>query len=1180
MRKYLKHLDTKRRVLSLVLAFVFVISTFMSGTLTWFASASAVNEFSGHKGDYSVILSKLQKDGEGNLTEDPIENAEFYLYRITGTDPEVVEQIGESYRTDAEGLIQVSGLASGNYYFLETNPSYSFDYDSEDGAAKTKYPFTVGADSEQSNEPVKVKAYNIKKTADLMLTKKVENQDGTELTDEQKEMSFEFQVVFSDGKTYPYTIDGGEEQTLPEDGKLYLKHGQSAVFKKVPVGVQYTITEAAVEEYAISSENSTGNILPEGNKAVFTNLHVPKEKVSSLVISKKVTGLGDPEQLFEFTVVLGTDDTIEYPYRIVNENDEVVSEGSLKSGEKIQLKHNQRAVFPNIPIGLEYSVTETPAEGYISLTESQNGMITDACNVVPFVNDIPYGELTVKKTVEGEEADLSKGFSFTAVIGDKTYEFVLANGESKTFKNIPIGTKYTVVEADYSEEGYLTSSINSVGTIEGDSKTAEFVNTKQEIPEVLGSLTVMKHVVNGNPDDSFKFHVQIGDDVQEITLKDGEKAEFTDIPVGTHYSVIEENYYEQGYITTSKGASGTISQEGVTAEYTNTKMDSVPEVGSLHINKKVSGAGDPEKAFDFQVTFSEEGEYTFRIDDGKEGTTDEEEKIYTLPADGMIHLKHGETAIFENLPAELKYTITESDYSSDGYIQGVLSQSGMISLNTAAYADFNNYKEPEKKDGKLIVKKITTGEGADLDKKFIFEVIINGEKQEISLSNGEEKEFDLPEGAAYQVSEKDYLTEGYIQSSIVNGYGTGKGEVVEVVCTNTYLPTKVLTEISGIKTWDVPDGTKLPESITVYLMHGEQIVASETVTAKDNWKYTFKEIPKYDSSGKEIAYSVAEAPVDGYVSVVTGTDIQNIYVSPVVHKVPEIEKKVTVNGEGEAKEATFTFSLTGENGAPMPDGAVNQEKTIQLNGEGKVSFGDIIYQTAGTYVYTIKEMNGGTNGYLYDTTVYTYRVEVTRNGGELAAKGTIVKNADIENPVEDVVFTNVYTPETDGGDEELTSLTVNKVWAGTKNPGQPEKVEVQLFKNGQKEGESIVLSPENNWIHTWVGLNAGDAWTVDEVNVPDQYHKTITENGSQGYTITNTYLPEGNSNVEKPSNGQNGNGGSSGNINYQQSSGNKSGNKGPQTNDPGRIWMWIVLMAGSAIALRFTIFYKNPFIKK
>ena len=65
-----------------------------------------------------------------------------------------------------------------------------------------------------------------------------------------------------------------------------------------------------------------------------------------------------------------------------------------------------------------------------------------------------------------------------------------------------------------------------------------------------------------------------------------------------------------------------------------------------------------------------------------------------------------------------------------------------------------------------------------------------------------------------------------------------------------------------------------PSSITVNLLANGKKIASKTVTASDNWQYSWDNLPAY-AHGKKIIYTVTENPVAGYTSTVDGYNLTN-----------------------------------------------------------------------------------------------------------------------------------------------------------------------------------------------------------------------------------------------------------------------------------------------------------------
>ncbi|WP_159722222.1 Cna B-type domain-containing protein [Enterococcus sp. CSURQ0835] len=95
----------------------------------------------------------------------------------------------------------------------------------------------------------------------------------------------------------------------------------------------------------------------------------------------------------------------------------------------------------------------------------------------------------------------------------------------------------------------------------------------------------------------------------------------------------------------------------------------------------------------------------------------------------------------------------------------------------------------------------------------------------------------------------------------------------------TYTIENPTLPIAGEKIWFDDDDQNRPTEITVHLMRDDQKdpVQTQTVTAGSDgkWKYEFTGIPKFDSNGNEIKYSVQEDSVKGYHTYYDGTNIIN-----------------------------------------------------------------------------------------------------------------------------------------------------------------------------------------------------------------------------------------------------------------------------------------------------------------
>ena len=120
-------------------------------------------------------------------------------------------------------------------------------------------------------------------------------------------------------------------------------------------------------------------------------------------------------------------------------------------------------------------------------------------------------------------------------------------------------------------------------------------------------------------------------------------------------------------------------------------FNNVYSAGKLDISKTVTGnLGDESKYFDFTVTLIGDGvsDYaeSFAVDGGSYTSNPTSIKLGEATT---FKLKHGETIHIANLPYGVSYTVTEADYTSEGYTTSKTSDTGTINsaLHTAAFTN-------------------------------------------------------------------------------------------------------------------------------------------------------------------------------------------------------------------------------------------------------------------------------------------------------------------------------------------------------------------------------------------------------------------------------------------------------------------------------------------------------------
>ncbi|CUS26880.1 collagen adhesin [Paucilactobacillus oligofermentans DSM 15707 = LMG 22743] len=100
---------------------------------------------------------------------------------------------------------------------------------------------------------------------------------------------------------------------------------------------------------------------------------------------------------------------------------------------------------------------------------------------------------------------------------------------------------------------------------------------------------------------------------------------------------------------------------------------------------------------------------------------------------------------------------------------------------------------------------------------------------------------------------------------------------------------------------------------------------------------------------------------------------------------------------------------------------------------------------------------------------------------------------------------NHYTPG-------ITSVTVTKSWNDQNNQDgiRPDKIRVQLYANGQKQGDEVILTSEANWTHTWQNLKDKQngqkvKYTVKEVGTVSGYKSSVNDKNQGNIMITNSH---------------------------------------------------------------------------
>ena len=140
-----------------------------------------------------------------------------------------------------------------------------------------------------------------------------------------------------------------------------------------------------------------------------------------------------------------------------------------------------------------------------------------------------------------------------------------------------------------------------------------------------------------------------------------------------------------------------------------------------------------------------------------------------------------------------------------------------------------------------------------------------------------------------------------LEEVTVEGYSSSQEQATDgsFTLTNSYKPTQIA--VKGTAVWsDAENQDKVrPSKITVRLLADGKPIKEEVVSGENGWQYDFSGLPKY-KDGKEIVYSIAADPVDGYKLEINGTQLT---FSHIPAKKEAVEGAITNKPGGQAPKA-------------------------------------------------------------------------------------------------------------------------------------------------------------------------------------------------------------------------------------------------------------------------------------
>ncbi|MBE7105276.1 Cna B-type domain-containing protein, partial [Bacillus cereus] len=1061
---------------------------------------------------------KIVKHIEGD-EEKVIPNVSFKLYK------ESDEQVGDVYKTDEKGIIEIPNLQPGKYYVQEVSAPDYVDFDPQ-----AKVIFEVKSDAVNG---VKLPIPNKVKTTSVSGTK-------TWKGDNEKNRPSSIKVDLLQNEKVVDT-----KEVTAADGWKY-KFDNLAVYDANGVAYKYEVKEQAVDGYQTEVKGYD-----------ITN--------TKMLQTTKVEG----------TKTWKDDNEKDRPSSIkvdLLQNEKVVDTKEVTAADGWKYKFDNLAVYDANGVAYKYEVKEQPIDGYqtevkgyditntkvaqtkvegtktwkddnatdrptmIKVDLLQNEKVIDTKEVtaadgwkykfdnlaVYDANGVVYKYEVKEQAVDGYQTEV-KGYDITntkvgqtKVEGTKTWKDdnakdrpnmikvdLLQNGKVIDTKEVSAASEWKYAFTDlaaYDAEGKAYKYEVKEQAVDGyqtEVKGNDITNTKVGKTKVEGTKTWKDDNAKDRPEMIKVDLLQNGTVIatQEVSKATGWKYEFKDLAAydaeGKAYKYEVKEQAVDGYQTEIKGN-----------DITNTKIGQT-KVEGTKVWKDGNGEGRPEM---IKVDLLQNG----KVIDTKEVSAASEWK-YAFT----------DLAAYDTEGKAYKYEVKEQPV--DGYQSEVKGNDiTNTKVSKTKVEGTKTWKDDNAKDRPTMIKVDLLQNGKVVDTK------------EVSKATNWKYTFENLQaydanGVAYKYEVKEQEVDGY--QTEVHGYDI----------TNTKVGQ---TKVEGTKTWKDDNAKDRPTMIKVDLLQNGQVIATQEVTEVTGWKYEFKDLASYDAEGKAYKYEVKEQAVDGYQSKVKGYDITNTKVGET-----KVEGTKTWNDNNATDRPTMIKVDL------LQNGKVVDTKEVTAATNWKYTFENLQAYDANGVAYEYKVKEQPVDGYksevngndITNTKVGQTKVEGTKTWKDdnSSERPTMIKVDLLQNG--QVIATQEVTEATgwkyefkdlaaydaegkaykyevkeqavDGYQTEVkgnditntkvgqTKVEGTKVWKDGNGEGRPETIKVDLLQNG-KVIDTKEVSTASEWKYAFTDLVAydteGKAYKYEVKEQPvDGYQSKV-----KGYDITNTKVAQ------------------------------------------------------------------------
>ncbi|WP_252898571.1 DUF7601 domain-containing protein [Secundilactobacillus odoratitofui] len=534
---------------------------------------------------------------------------------------------------------------------------------------------------------------------------------------------FEFVIqakdeTVEDVKDQKYAVSNYEDKQIRFDGDgravVNLEHKQTITISGLPAGAKFTIKETPQDEFKITHQVNDGPshvqdttgldteiVKDDTQKLIYTNT---RRGEGELLLEKIAMGTYPTDKLVTFTITDELKLTEDFE-AILKRADGTEAKRTVKfvAGEaEVKINPGEQMLIKGLP-EQAYTVREEDQDDNVVTTSQINSgdfkyeveanpaeVQNNETVVVTFTNRIETGDLTLRKTVVSDDkADMNQEFKFEIRADETT-------------KNLVAGKTYKV-------------------TNHPETKKVEF--------DAEGLAT--------------------------LTLKHGDEVVINELPVDVSLTVVETeaagltpmwNLNNQGGyqdLTATQAPEVTIAYgENDVISYRNSEVPK-PPVGSLRIDKIVTGADNSKRSYKFEVQADiDDGGYPLTVYQRETGHLAHSRQLEFEDGNASLELKADQYAVIDNLPLS-DYTVSEVDPEIDNMETtwsvnnndpqvGLEADSQPVTADKITRVTFNN----RIKTGTLVVEKQVMGTD-NLNQSFEFTIEARRRHQTNTHFNGD-----------------------------------------------------------------------------------------------------------------------------------------------------------------------------------------------------------------------------------------------------------------------------------------------------------------------------------------------------------------------------------------------------------------------------------------------------------